>query len=272
MRRRPIAHDIAIAARRIVVLLFALSIAPAIEAQRVDHSAFDALLKAHVVNGMVDYDAFKTAPSFPGYLATLAATDPATLPRDEQLALWINAYNAYTIQLIVAHGEHESIRNINRTFFLKLKGPWSEPLARVGGKNYTLDDIEHRIIRPTFKEPRIHFALVCAAMGCPPLRSEAYEGSRLNAQLDDQASVFLTRSPTKNRVDVAGRVWFHSMIFAYYKEDFGGSVKEAAKFASRWYPDAPEKQLLLSGDFRPSQTDYDWTLNSQENYRKLRAR
>ncbi len=233
-------------------------------AQRVDHSAFGALLQAHVVNGLVDYDAFKAAPSFPRYLAALAATDPATLPRDEQLAFWINAYNAYTIQLIIAHDERKSIRNINKTLFLKLKGPWSEPLAKVGGKDYTLDDIEHRIIRPTYKEPRIHFALVCAAMGCPPLRSEAYEGSRLNTQLDAQGASFLLQSPDKNRVDLAGRVWHHSMIFGYYKEDFGGSVKDAAKFVARWYPDGPEKQMLLGGDFTAQQTNYDWTLNSKK--------
>lgn len=82
-------------------------------AQRADHSAFDALLKANVVNGMVDYDAFRAASSFPKYLALLAATDPSTLPRDEQLAFWINAYNAYTIELIISHNERKSIRNIN---------------------------------------------------------------------------------------------------------------------------------------------------------------
>ena len=218
---------------------------------------------------MVNYDAFKAAPAFAKYLASLAATDPTPMPRDEQLAFWINAYNAYTIQLIVAHNERKSIRNINKTFFLKLKGPWSEPLATVGGHNYTLDDIEHQIIRPTYGEPRIHAALVCAAMGCPQLRSEAYAGARLPAQLDEQMATFLLKSPAKNRVDVAGKVWYHSMIFGYYQKDFGGSVKAAAKFAAKWYRDGGEKQLLLSGDFKASETDYDWTLNSQENFRKM---
>ncbi len=249
-----------------VVALMGLVHGPA-AAQRMDHSAFDALLKAHVVNGMVDYDAFRAAPAFPRYLALLAATDPASLPRNEQLAFWINAYNAYTIQLIVAHDERKSIRNINKTFFLKLKGPWSEPLAVVGGKRYTLDDIEHRVIRPTYGEPRIHFALVCAAMGCPPLRSEAYEGSRLDAQLEDQGRAFLLESPAKNRVDVEDRTWHHSMIFALYKDDFGGSIQSAARYAARWYPDGPSRQLLSSPSLRAHQTDYDWTLNSQENVR-----
>ncbi len=259
--------------RRAIALLALLTMVTAgADAQSFDHGAFDALLKANVVNGMVNYDAFGSAPTFSIYLAALATAEPASLPRDEQLAFWINAYNAYTIQLILEHHERESIRNINKTFFLKLKGPWSEPLAQVGGKRYTLDDIEHRIIRPTYHEPRIHFALVCAAMGCPPLRGEAYTGARLNAQLEDQGMIFLAKSPTKNRVDVPGRTWYHSMIFAYYQDDFGGSVTDAAKFAAHWYAGEAERRMLLSGDFRASQTEYDWTLNSVENARKSQPR
>ena len=258
--------------RHLAALAMTVTVAGAAPAQAFDHSAFDALLKKHVVNGMVNYDAFKTAPEFAPYLKSLAATDPATMARDEQLAFWINAYNAYTIQLIVSHDEKESIRNINKTLFLKLKGPWAEPLAKVGGKDYTLDDIEHKIIRPTYKEPRIHLALVCAAMGCPPLRSEAYTAARLDAQLDDQGVQFITKSPAKNRVDVANRTLYHSMIFAYYKEDFGGSLKEAAKFLAKWYPEGAEKQLLMSGDFKTVQTDYDWLLNSQINFKKMASR
>ncbi|MCC6245055.1 MAG: DUF547 domain-containing protein [Gemmatimonadaceae bacterium] len=235
-----------------------------------DHSAFDALLKAHVVDGMVDYGAFKNAPSFAGYLTALSKQDPATLPRPEQLAFWINAYNAYTIQLINKHGETKSIRNINKTLGLKLKGPWGEPLANVGGKFYTLDDIEHVIIRPTYKEPRIHFALVCAAMGCPPLRSEAFTGARLESQLDDQGLRFITKSPTKNRVDVSRNTFYHSMIFGYYKADFGGSVAASGKYAAKWFPaGSPERALLERGTFKAVETEYDWTLNSQTNARRL---
>ena len=115
-------------------------------------------------------------------------------------------YNAYTIQLINNKNERESIRNINKSLgVLRFKGPWSEPFAAVGGRTMTLDDIEQRTIRPTLREPRIHFALVCAAIGCPPLRNEAYTGARVEAQLEDQAKVFLAQTPAKNRVDVANR-------------------------------------------------------------------
>lgn len=231
-----------------------------------DHSAFDSLLHRYVVNGMVDYDGFKRSPAFVAYLQRLAHFDPATLPETDRLAFWINAYNAYTISLISEHDERASIRNINKTLgFLKLHGPWSEPLAIVGGHRYTLDDIEQRIIRPTFHEPRIHFALVCAAMGCPPLRSEAYTGAGLNQQLNDQAKIFLLESPSKNRVDVNGRKVYVSMIFNHYKEDFGGTDASVGRYIAWFYPPGAARQLLESGDFKLIETPYDWTLNSQAN-------
>ena len=242
-------------------------------AQTFDHALFDGLLKAHVKAGMVDYDAFAKAPEFPKYLAALAAFDPARLGRDEQLAFWINAYNAYTIQLINAHGERESIRNINKSFgFVKAYGPWTEKLAVVGGKAHGLDEIEQEIVRPTYKEPRIHFALVCAAMSCPPLRSEAYVGSRLDQQLDDQGRVFVTTQPTKNRVDVAAKTVYVSPIFISFRDyikDFGGSAATVGRFIAKYFPDGPEKQVLLSGTFTTKETVYDWTLNSQAKARQM---
>lgn len=247
----------------------ALAAGPAAEAQTFDHRAFDTLLRAHVVKGMVDYDAFARAPEFKTYLAALAAFDPAKLPRAEQLAFWINAYNAYTIQLINAHGERESIRNINKSFgFVKAYGPWTEKLAVVGGRAYGLDEIEQDIIRPTYKEPRIHFALVCAAMGCPPLRSEAYVGARLDAQLDEQGRIFVTEQPAKNRVDLATKTVHLSPVFIGFRDyikDFGGTHAAVGRYIARYFADGPQKQLLSSGDFRARETYYDWTLNSQAN-------
>jgi hypothetical protein len=258
--------------RRATIAAALSLVAHSTQAQTVDHSAYDRLLKAHVISGLVDYDAFKSDPAFAGYLKLLAATNPATLPRNEQLAFWINAYNAYTIQLITSKNEQVSIRNVNKTLgFLKFKGPWSEPFAVVGGKTYTLDDIEQRTIRPTFKEPRIHFALVCAAIGCPPLRGEAYTGARIDAQLNDQAITFLTKSPAKNRVDVASKTVYRSQVFSFsdYMNDFGGSEAAVGKFIARYYPAGPEKTLLESGDYTAVKTDYDWSLNSQTNGRRL---
>ncbi|MBA3343710.1 MAG: DUF547 domain-containing protein [Gemmatimonadales bacterium] len=256
-------------ARSVLALAAALTLgsAPAAAQRSFDHSAFGRLLQQHVRNGMVDYDAFETAPEFKSYLRSLAAFDPRKLPRDEQLAFWINAYNAYTIELINRHGERKSIRNINKSIgFIKGYGPWNEKLAAVGDSVYGLDHIEQKIIRPEFKEPRIHFALVCAAMGCPPLRREAYTGERLDRQLDEQARTFLLRSPAKNRVDVAARTVHLSEVFKFrdYEKDFGGSEEAIARYIARFHPEGPEKALLQSGDFRVKYTKYDWTLNSQE--------
>jgi len=235
-----------------------------------DHSAFDALLAKHVAGGLVDYDAFRKDATFRAYLDALARADLAQLPEPERLAFWINAYNAYTIELINRHGERESIRNINKTLGLTLKGPWREPLVRAAGKVYHLDNVEHDIIRKQFHEPRIHFALVCAALSCPPLRSEAYTGAKLDAQLADQAQAFLRQSPAQNRVDVPGRTVYLSMIFEYYKDDFGGTDAAIGRYVARFYPQGPERQLLESGDFTLRKTEYDWTLNSREKANRPR--
>ena len=235
-----------------------------------DHSAFDVLLRRHVKDGLVDYDGFRNDAAFKAYLQALARADVTSLPEPERLAFWINAYNAYTIELINRHGERESIRNINRTLGITLKGPWREPIVRAAGQVLHLDNVEHDIVRKQFREPRIHFALVCAALGCPPLRPEAYSGARLDAQLADQAQAFLRRSPDKNRVDVAGRTVYVSMIFEYYADDFGGSDAAIGRYIAQFHPPGPERQLLESGAFRLRKTEYDWALNSQERAARRR--
>jgi hypothetical protein len=240
--------------------------------QTVDHSRFDGLLRRHVAKGMVDYDAFAASPEFRAYLDALAATVPDRLPMPERLAYWINVYNAYTIRLVTEHKERRSIRNINKSLgFLKLKGPWRQPIVKAGGRTYTLTDVEQVILRRQFREPRFHFALACAAMGCPTLRRDAYTGEKLNAQLNDQARTFLLLSPEKNRVDVANRTVYWSMLFDYYRDDFGGSNAAIGRYIAQFYPPGPERELLLSGQFKTEQTVFDWTLNSQENARSAHA-
>ena len=124
------------------------------QAQGVDHSIFTTLLQTHVTEeGLVDYDAFATSEAFDEYLALLDQIDPASLSRNGQLALWLNAYNAWTIELINLHDERESIRNINKTLGIAIKGPWTQPLAKVGGVTYTLDDIEHGDHPEGFQRP-----------------------------------------------------------------------------------------------------------------------
>ncbi|MCU0615512.1 MAG: DUF547 domain-containing protein [Gemmatimonadaceae bacterium] len=247
-----------------LAILCATAAASRLSAQAVSHEPFDRLLRAHVRDGLVDYDAFARAPEFARYLAHLAATDPARLPRSEQLAFWINAYNAYTIAQINAHGERTSIKNINRSLGLvSTGGAWRERMATVAGVRYTLDEIEHQRIRPVFREPRIHFALVCAAIGCPPLRSEAYVGDRLDAQLDEQARQFLLRSPMKNRVDSATNTVHLSRIFDWYGGDFAPDRAGMLRWLARYWPAGTERRVLERGQARVQWTPYDWSLNRQ---------
>lgn len=225
------------------------------------HATYHSLLRANVRGGLVDYDAFARAPAFAGYLDALAHTNPDTLPRSGQLAFWINAYNAYTIAQVNAHGERRSIRNIDRRFGVGPSGAWSEAMAAVGGHRYTLDQIEHERIRPVFHEPRVHFALVCAALGCPPLRSEAYDGAMLDAQLDDQARRFIAASPTKNRVDRAtGTVWL-SPIFRWYGDDFAQNTAGILRYVAQYVASDDDRVFLRSGTATVKWTAYDWNLN-----------
>lgn len=233
------------------------------DAPAFDHGTFSTLLAAHVDSaGLVDYDAFDESSRFDAYLEALAGADLDRLDADARLALWINAYNAWTIELINRHDERESIRNINKTLgFIKAQGPWKERLAQVADTTWTLDEIEHEIIRERFDEPRIHMALVCAALGCPPLRAEAYTGPELDAQLDDQTRRFLLHAPEKNRVDVADRTVHLSPVFDWFRDDFPEGRDAFGRWLAQWFPTGPERDLLQSGDFDVEHTEYDWSLN-----------
>jgi len=151
----------------------------------------------------------------------------------------------------------------HKIYFRNKLVAWKEEIVRAGGKTVSLDHVEHEIIRKQFREPRIHFALVCAARGCPPLRPEAYTGARLDAQLEDQARAFLARSPDKNRVDVPSRTVYLSPILDWYRDDFGGTRQAVGRYVARFFPEGPAKELLQSGDFELKYTDYDWSLNKR---------
>jgi hypothetical protein len=243
----------------VVALALVLLVARPAAAQ-IDHGLFDQLLKAHVVNGLVDYDAFARAPEFPRYLAQLAAADLRTQSEDEQLAFWINVYNAYTIALINTHQERESIRNINKSLgVLQLKGPWNERIVRAAGRTLTLDEVEHRILRKQFHEPRVHFAIVAAAKGSPPLRSEAYTGAKLVDQLWDQGRIWLTQYPTVNKWERRGVTL--SPIFSAYFTDFANNHKEFGQYLAQWY-DGEARTALEEGKYFRRQSPFDWSLNA----------
>lgn len=230
-----------------------------------DDTLYTALLRDHVRGVEVDYRALARDPRLDTYLASLDATDPASLPsRDAQLALWINAYNAYTLKLITTVHPVDSIRRITdlgRTGSTEEGRPWDIAFARVGGRAYTLEHIEHRIIRPSFRDPRIHFALVCAAVSCPPLRPEAYTGAALESQLAEQTRWFLIH---RNTFDSLRREAGLSALFDWYAGDFGGTPAALLDFIADYAPAPVATDLRRHPDrWRIRYLDYDWRLNDR---------
>lgn len=229
------------------------------ESSRVDHAVYDALLGERVRNGLVDYAGLKTDERLAGYLAALEQVDPSTLPRSEKLAYWINAYNAATLKLMADAWPVASITKINEG------KPWDLPVFRPAGavERLTLNQIEHGIIRKDFLEPRIHFALVCAALSCPPLRSEAYVGARVSAQLSEQTRLFL-RDPARNHYDASAHTLRLSSLFDWYAVDFGGATGTPG-FVLKYLSDADrEKVGRFTREPGLAFNDYDWAPNAQK--------
>ncbi|MEJ2056649.1 MAG: DUF547 domain-containing protein, partial [Desulfofustis sp.] len=186
------------------------------------HDQWGDLLSRHVRAGVVDYQGFKQEEAkLDRYLNLLAATDPGALSESQRLAYYINAYNSYTVKLILDNFKNgdpvQSIRKIGGLF----SSPWDISFAVLGGKTYSLDNIEHDIIRAQFDEPRIHFAVNCASKSCPILISEPYRGADLDRQLEQSTRNFL-EDTNHNYLD--GDILYVSSIFKWYKEDFNEGI------------------------------------------------
>lgn len=225
------------------------------------HNHWTDALRRFVVDGRVDYARLKTnradLDKYLGELASVPLREFQSWNTNQQLAFLINLYNAETVQLIIDHYPVDSIKDIGGW----MTKPWDLKCVNLFGKTVTLDTIEHGMIRKNYKEPRIHFALVCAARGCPPLRSEAYVAEQLDAQLDDQVLVFLA-TPEKNRIDTENKTLYLSPIFKWYGEDFQKYTRGVQYFLSRYYPKVDER-ALRDGAYKIYYTDYDWSLNDQ---------
>ena len=225
------------------------------------HAPFTELLRKHTQHGLVDYDAFAKAPAFDAYLDSLAAARVDALPRADRFAFWINAYNAYTIQLINKHKERESIRNINMVLgVLRGKGPWKEDIVRAGGRVQSLEDVE-KMLRSEYKDLRVHMALARATMSSPPLREEAYEGAKLDAQLEDQTRTFLRDRQTDNRLDLGNSQIYLSPIFDWFHADFGKGNTGIFKFIAPYFEGEGEKAAFAGSKLTIEYSDYDWKLN-----------
>lgn len=249
-----------------LLLPFLLSLTSA-GAMTASHALFSAVLADHVKGGLVDYAALKTDTRLTRYLGQLAATEPAALANDqERLALWLNAYNAYTLKLIIDREPVGSITEIGTGGLILgsvLKTTaWDIRFAEVGGKKYTLNEIEHEVIRARFKDARAHFALNCASGSCPILPTSAFEADGLDDQLDAQGRLFL-RDSTKNRFDLPSRTAHLSSIFKWYGKDFGpddrAALLAAAKFAE---PDVRRSIEADPAAWTVKFLAYDWSLNA----------
>jgi hypothetical protein len=238
-----------------IILLLAGAAGPAV-ADTVDHSLFGRLLAAYVNNGVVDYKGLKVHEAdLDRYLTGLAAVDPAALPAPERFAFYVNAYNAWTIKLILMH--YPGIASIKETgsFF---RSPWKKRFVALEGRTMTLDEIEHDTLRAEFKDPRIHFAVNCASKGCPPLYHEPFEGRTLEHQLDDATRRFIN-DPAHYRLEDG--TLYVSKIFEWYGEDFN---HDPIAFFLRFAEGDLEIRLTRQRDqLKVRYLDYDWSLNGR---------
>jgi hypothetical protein len=228
-----------------------------------EHTAWSSLLRKYVHDGLVDYEGLKRqgVAELDNYLATLSsvcAADERAASRGERLAFWINAYNAFTVKLILDHYPIRSIRSIGWVPQAAFKKKFI-PMPGLGKGDLSLDEIENDILRKELGEPRIHFAIVCASKSCPKLRSQAYRADGVDLQLDQAARDFIQDS-SKNRYDAAKRTFYASSIFKWFRGDFERAKGSLAAFIAQ-YAQPDVDAALKRGGVGIEFLDYDWSLN-----------
>ncbi|MBM3951846.1 MAG: DUF547 domain-containing protein [Rhodospirillales bacterium] len=232
----------------------------------VDHSDWDTLLARYnnaAADGSRRFDyAAVTAEDrrrLDAYVERLAATPVSALARDEQRAFWINLYNALTVRTVLERWPVASIREISISPGLFSVGPWGKKLVAVENEPLSLDDIEHRILRPIWKDARIHYALNCAAVGCPDLQPRAFTAANAEDLLERAAGAFVNH-PRGVRID-DGRRLRVSSIYVWFRDDFGdGSDMAVIAHLARYA--APDLKARLAGIARVDDHAYDWAINA----------
>ena len=232
----------------------------------VDHSVWDELLSRYNVPaadggrrfayGRVSADDRRRLGDYVDSLARVIAT---ALARDQQRAFWINLYNALTVRVVLDRWPVESIRDISISPGLFSVGPWGRKLVTVEGEPLSLDDIEHRILRPIWKDPRVHYAVNCAAIGCPDLRPIAFTAANTEALLEQAARAFVNH-PRGARIE-DGRRLVVSSIYVWFQGDFGDGTDTAVIAHLARYAE-PELKAKLAGIERISGHSYDWAINA----------
>ena len=232
--------------------------------ESINHSLWDNLLSRHVrksnrgVN-LVDYRGFSAADRtmLADYIAILTGVSISQFNRDQQLAYWINLYNALTVQVVLDHYPVDSIRDINISPGLFTIGPWDKTLISIEGEDLTLNDIEHRILRPIWRDPRIHYAVNCASIGCPDLRDRAYPGTGIDTLLDQAATAYVNDPRGVSFLD--GKISV-SKIYDWFIEDFGGTEETVLRHLKHYA--APELVARLEAIGKLFDEHYDWSINA----------
>lgn len=234
------------------------------EQSEFSHDLFDQVLQKYVDSqGRVDYAGLKSDPgtleSYLDLLTVNAPSDKATFQTG--LAFWINAYNALTIKGVLDHYPTTSVRKIRLFggFFSRIK-------FQVGERSYTLDNIEHDIIRYEYGDPRIHFALVCASLGCPILEKRVFVPETLEERLDNATAKFINNSE-KVRLDRENRVLYLSKIFEWYAEDFEDTHDSVINFIAEYLPET-DAAFLKKEKVQLQYLEYDWSLNVQSGVKE----
>lgn len=266
------------------LLLICFSQGQLLTAEIFDHSLFDSILQKHVQNGLVDYSSIQvdTRGELNKYLTNLESVTARQYEEwtiNEQIVFWINAYNAITIEGILRNYPIEYGGLIARTRFPKssirqISKFWDTAFVNLLGKEVTLNEIEHEILRGEFKDPRIHFVLVCASIGCPLLENRAFVSENLDSRLDLATRDFVQNND-KVRLDRASETLYLSSIFDWYKKDFFGFSKnlpaysiQSAKdrdligFAAEYMTKA-DRQYIQSNQVNIKYLKYDWSLNEK---------
>jgi len=234
---------------------------------KVDHSRWDAFLKTYVQTDADGINRVRYAEvpaddrkSLEHYIEALSKLPIRQFPRNEQLAYWINLYNAVTINVVLDHYPVASIRDINISPGLFAMGPWGKKLLVIEGQDVSLNDIEHRILRPLWKDPRLHYVLNCASLGCPNLHNRAFPAADTDEVMENAARAFINHPRAVTVKD--GRLYVSS-IYSWFQADFGGSeqavIRHLEHYASGELADSLADMTRIQDDH------YDWTLNDADN-------
>ncbi len=236
-----------------ILLVTALS-ATASARDVIDHGPFDEVLSSYVnAEGQIDYEGLKKSEGdfakFQAYVEAVAKADVKG-SKKARLAFYLNAYNAMVIHSVINHLPTKSV--------MKVDGFFKKEKHRVAGKKMTLDHLEHKVIRPTFKDARVHFALVCAAKSCPPLKKKAFTEKNVERMLEKNTKAFIPRA---TKVDKESRRVTTSQLFNWFKKDFVADEGSVKAYLARYIPEHAE--FLAKGEYEVKFSRYDWALNSQ---------